>query len=145
MAFTLTVRNFRGLRHIEWSPSGVCALVGPNGSGKTTLIDVLQLLQDTKSRGFSKAIEEHGGAYALRHFAAREDEPVTFGLQAGETTWVFQPHVVIGPGGAHLPIREKLLKGGSVVYDQEKTDEEPWEGFVLGKGLRLFDLHPKAC
>ena len=41
MAFTLTVRNYRGLRSVQWSPSGVCALVGPNGSGKTTLIDAL--------------------------------------------------------------------------------------------------------
>jgi recombinational DNA repair ATPase RecF len=55
MEFTLSVRNFRGLRRVEWSPSGVCAVVGPNGSGKTTLIDVVQLLRD---------------AYGLRSFNA---------------------------------------------------------------------------
>ena len=135
MAFTLTVRNFRGLRHIEWSPSGVCALVGPNGSGKTTLIDVLQILQDTKSRSFSKAIEEHGGAYALRHFAAGTDEPVMFGLQAGEFRWEFQPRVSMGPGGAHLPIRERLLRDENVLHEEEETDEARWRGTILREVL----------
>jgi predicted ATPase len=111
MAFTLTVRNYRGLRHVEWSPSGVCALVGPNGSGKTTLIDVLQLLHDTRTRDFTKAVEAHGGAYGIRHFDAASDAPVEFGLRIGSANWIFQPEVRLGPGGAHLPVREKLTDG----------------------------------
>jgi len=135
MAFTLTVRNFRGLRHIEWSPSGVCALVGPNGSGKTTLIDVLQILQDTQSRGFSKAIEEHGGAYALRHFAAGADEPVMFGLQAGDFKWEFQPRVSMGPGGVHLPMRQMQVDGKEVIYREQGHDEAGWKGAILRENM----------
>ncbi len=118
MAFTLTVRNYRGLRRVEWSPSGVCALVGPNGSGKTTLIDVLQLLQDSQSRGFTKAIETHGGAYGFRHFDAPSDEPVRFGLQFGKANWFFEPELVLGPGGPHLPVQERLTDGGETLFDR---------------------------
>jgi predicted ATPase len=124
MAFTLTVRNFRGLRHVEWSPSGVCALVGPNGSGKTTLIDVLQLLKDaTRFSGFSKAIEEHGGAYGMRHFSAEAGEPISFEIQVGSIAWVFQPAAALGSGGAQFPVKERLSRHGVVFHDYDSTDE----------------------
>jgi predicted ATPase len=42
MGITLEARNYRGLRHVKWSPSGVCVLVGPNGSGKTTLLNLFE-------------------------------------------------------------------------------------------------------
>jgi predicted ATPase len=122
MAFTLSVRNYRGLRRVDWSPSGVCALVGPNGSGKTTLIDVLQLLQDARTYGFTKAIESHGGAYGLRHFAAPRDEPVTFNLRIGDASWTCTPSVVLGPGGASLPFWEKLIEGGTTLYGRGYED-----------------------
>ncbi|WP_164007872.1 AAA family ATPase [Pyxidicoccus trucidator] len=118
MEFTLEVHNFRGLRRVEWTPSGVCAVVGPNGSGKTTLIDVLQLLSDATGYGFTKALEQHGGAYGLRHFEAPSDEPVLFGVRLGTAHWVLQPEVSLGPGGARLPFNEKLLDGNTVVYEQ---------------------------
>lgn len=41
--WTLTVRNFRNLRDVEWSPSGVCLLVGPNGSGKSSILGALDI------------------------------------------------------------------------------------------------------
>ncbi|HYO58077.1 AAA family ATPase [Archangium sp.] len=118
MAFTLSVRNYRGLRRVEWSPSGVCALVGPNGSGKTTLIDVLQLLQDATTYGLSKAIEEHGGAYGLHHFAAPQDEPISFELRVGSASWEVQPEVSLGPGGARLPFWEKLSDGERTFFEK---------------------------
>ncbi|HLL04043.1 MAG TPA: AAA family ATPase [Myxococcaceae bacterium] len=121
MAFTLTVQNFRGLRRVQWSPSGVCALVGPNGSGKTTLIDVLQILQDAQAQGFAKAIEEHGGAYGMRFFGAPKSEPVVFKLQVGKSAWEFQPQLSMGPGGAQLVVREKLLDGIRRFFEFEGT------------------------
>jgi predicted ATPase len=132
MGFTLTVQNFRGLRRVEWSPSGVCALVGPNGSGKTTLIDVLQILQDTRAQGFAKAIEEHGGAYGMRFFGAPESEPVVFKLQVGEAAWEFQPRLSMGPGGALLIITEKVFDEGRRRYESEGI----WE---LANKLKLDD------
>jgi predicted ATPase len=124
MGFTLSVRNYRGLRRVEWSPSGVCALVGPNGSGKTTLIDVLQLLQDASRSGFAKAISMHGGAYGLRHFKAERDEPVIFNLRVEDASWEVRPQLSLGPGGARLPRRERVTLGEEV-HDAEAFEEEP--------------------
>ncbi|MFP2907646.1 AAA family ATPase [Pyxidicoccus sp. 3LFB2] len=118
MEFTLEVRNFRGLRRVEWTPSGVCAVVGPNGSGKTTLIDVLELLGDAVGDGFTKALEQHGGAYGLRHFDAPSEEPVLFSVRLGAAHWMLQPEVSLGPGGARLPYSEKLLDGDTVIYER---------------------------
>jgi predicted ATPase len=132
MGFTLSVRNYRGLRRVDWSPSGVCALVGPNGSGKTTLIDVLQLLQDAYRSGFTKAIAGHGGAYGLRHFEAQKDEPISFELSVEGASWEFSPEVFLGPGGARLPYYERLMAGDELVFE---FDSRGAEGDVDG----LFD------
>lgn len=122
MEFTLSVRNFRGLLRVEWSPSGVCAVVGPNGSGKTTLIDVLQLLRDAYRSGFARAIELHGGAYGFRHFKAPREEPVAFGVRVGSASWGVQPEVALGPGGARLPFAEKLVDGEEVLFERASGD-----------------------
>jgi predicted ATPase len=82
MRFTLQVRNFRGLRDIAWSPSGVCALVGPNGSGKTTLLDVPALLRDALDRGLARALEQHGGIANARNVHAADAEPYHFLVMA---------------------------------------------------------------
>ncbi len=119
MAFSLSVRNYRGLRRVDWSPSGVCALVGPNGSGKTTLIDVLQLLKDTYSNGFTKAINLHGGAYGLRHFEAQKDEQISFKLQVEDALWEFMPGISLGPGGARLPLYESLADGDDILFEHD--------------------------
>jgi hypothetical protein len=40
----LTVRRFRGIRHLRWSPrSPIACLVGPGDSTKTTILDALEL------------------------------------------------------------------------------------------------------
>jgi predicted ATPase len=80
MPFTLTVDNYRALRHVEWSPEGVCALVGPNGAGKSTLLDVLLLLRHTFEFGLTQALNQHGGMDNLRSFESDPDERVAFKL-----------------------------------------------------------------
>jgi predicted ATPase len=155
MAFTLSVRNYRGLRRVEWSPSGVCALVGPNGSGKTTLIDVLQLIQDAHRGGLARAITQHGGAYGLRHFAAQGDEPVSFCIQFGSVSWTFQPEVFLGPGGAQIPLREKLVDGDRVLFERDSREatlstdrlqlsqffDSPWEGDAVVEFTELISTY----
>jgi predicted ATPase len=140
MAFTLSVRNYRSLRRVEWSPSGVCALVGPNGSGKTTLIDVLQLLRDVHRCGLARAITLHGGAYGLRHFAAQRDEPVVFSLRVGDAIWEVQPSSTLGPGGARLPLQVSLRDGERTVFEWASVEEsEPDRLSPLGVMSGLDD------
>ncbi|PTL83030.1 AAA family ATPase [Vitiosangium sp. GDMCC 1.1324] len=140
MAFSLSVRNYRGLRRVDWSPSGVCALVGPNGSGKTTLIDVLQLLQDANRSGFSKAIIGHGGAYGLRHFEAPRDEPVVFNLRVEDASWEARPEVFLGPGGARLPSREVLTVGEDIINEGEFEAEAEYSESALQEALRSTEV-----
>jgi predicted ATPase len=91
MRFRLKVRNYRGLREINWSPEGVCALVGPNGSGKTTLLDVLALLRDALDRGLARALEEHGGIANARNVDALEGAPCDFEIGVQEIHWTLAP------------------------------------------------------
>ncbi len=91
MGFHLTVHNFRGLRYIDWSPEGVCALVGPNGSGKTTLLDVLALLRDAIDRGLARAFEEHGGIASSRNVYAPDNKDFGFQIGIGDVHWRMVP------------------------------------------------------
>ena len=86
MPFTLTVRNYRALRRVEWSPQGVCALVGPNGAGKSTLLDALLLLRHTFEFGLVQALNQHGGLDNLRSFESAPGERVGLSLSWGEPT-----------------------------------------------------------
>lgn len=87
MPFKLEVRNYRALRHTEWSPRGVSVLVGPNGAGKSTLLDVLQLLRHSFELGLSRALNQRGGTANLRHFDAAPEEEITFSIQVGPARW----------------------------------------------------------
>ncbi len=96
--FTLSVRGYRGLRNVSWSPSGVCALVGPNGSGKSTLLNVLALLRDALASSLAHAFERHGGLATVRFFGAKADEEIEFGLQVEQFRWVLRPKDFSGIG-----------------------------------------------
>jgi predicted ATPase len=115
MSFRLQVRNYRGLRAIDWSPDGVCALVGANGSGKTTLLDVPALLGDALDRGLARALEEHGGIANARNMYAGAGEPYDFEITLGDVTWRLAP--VLAESGFRP--EERLTIGGRVVISRE--------------------------
>jgi predicted ATPase len=114
MPFRLQVRNYRGLRAIDWSPEGVCALVGPNGSGKTTLLDVPALLGDALDRGLARALESHGGIKA-RNLYAPEREPYDFTITLGDTVWRLAPFLA----ESGFRSEENLVVDGSMVFTRE--------------------------
>jgi predicted ATPase len=111
MSFRLQVRNYRGLRAVDWSPEGVCALVGANGSGKTTLLDVPALLRDALERGLARALEDHGGVANARNLYATNGEPYSFRVVLDDIDWRLAPLLT------HLGFRseEQLVVGGSTV------------------------------
>jgi energy-coupling factor transporter ATP-binding protein EcfA2 len=87
MGFTLEVDNYRALRKVRWSPSGVCAVTGPNGSGKTTLLSVLEFLRHFLERGIQSAAELTGGAFGVRHQHASAGEFASLRLMILDWTW----------------------------------------------------------
>ncbi len=84
----LCLRNFRGLRVVDWSPEGVCLIAGPNGSGKTTLIEGMLFLSDAFHSGLSAAVRRQRGADAFRHLRAHDDEPVGLDIHVGDASWL---------------------------------------------------------
>src|SRR3990172_961197 len=97
----LVVANYRGIRHAEWAPSGVCVLTGANGSGKTTLLSVLELLKNVYERGIAKAVEFSGGVAELRNRDAPLEEPTLLRLELGQLAWELRPS--IGSYGIQMP------------------------------------------
>ncbi len=115
MSFRLRVRNYRGLRVVDWSPEGVCALVGANGSGKTTLLDVPALLGDAIDRGLARALEDHGGIANARNMYAGEREPYDFEVQLDDVIWHLAP--VLADSGFRP--EETITVDGEVVVSRD--------------------------
>lgn len=88
MSITLTIQNYRGLRDISCTvPSGVSIVVGPNGAGKTTLLKVPELFRHAFNRGWSPAVEQHGGLHGYKSVLAEPGELVRLRLERSELTW----------------------------------------------------------
>lgn len=141
MPLTLHLRNFRGLRRVDWElEPGVSLLVGPNGSGKTTLLSALVFLAQVFAGGFSTALRASGAAGALRHFDAEGDEPVCLGLDLGELKW----RVELGVQGptVHPNPGETLGRGDTVLVHRAlyaETFSLDTRDFQPRKEIRIED------
>lgn len=128
--FTLTIRNLRGLRHIQWSPEGVSLLIGPNGAGKSTVILALKLLRTAFDRGLPEAVAlVLGGSEGLKHTDAEEDEPTLLQVELDDLCWRVQL-VPRGPSVDHLA-DETLTVSGRTVFKRDslgnfEVDGERW-------------------
>jgi predicted ATPase len=117
-AFTLTIDNLRGLRHVRWSPRGLCLLVGANGAGKSTLLLALKLLRVALDRGLPEATTlVLGGSQGLKHLEAADDEAVRLGVELGALRWQLslRPR---GPTVDYLA-EEALYDGDQLIYQRD--------------------------
>lgn len=110
--WTLTSQDFRVLRNVRWSPSGVCLLSGPNGAGKSSMLDALKFLQIAAIRGLPEAVRLVGGGALLRRLGAEPKAPVRLGLSLGDLRWEIQLPV---EGGSIHPNHGEVIKHGSNV------------------------------
>jgi predicted ATPase len=115
-AIRVETRNFRALRWTDWTPSGVCVLVGPNGSGKTTLLTLLEFLRNAYLRSAPSAIDHIGGVYGLRSWGVPEEEPVLVAFTVGDLRWELQ----LTAQGPTLSERlgERVTRGDEVVLSR---------------------------
>ncbi len=80
---TLTVRNFRALRNVEFKRlTPLTVLLGPNGSGKSTVFDVFAFLAECFQSGLRGAWDKRGRAREIKTRGA--GGPVTIQIQYRE-------------------------------------------------------------
>lgn len=115
MGFTLEVDNYRALRKVRWSPSGVCAITGPNGAGKTTLLSAVEFLRHFLERGIQAAVEFSGGAASLKHQLSTRDEEVSLRLGYGECQWMATP--LLTP--PFFTMRERVWVDSALVAEKD--------------------------
>jgi predicted ATPase len=116
MKITLKVDNYRGLKRVQWTPAGVCAVTGANGSGKTTLLSVFDFLKYVYERGVGTAVDFSGGANGLKHDEALPEEQIVIDLEVGSLQWTLRP--VPEGAGIRFPLSESVLVDGNVVLEQ---------------------------
>jgi predicted ATPase len=146
MPITLKARNFRGLRQLSWTPSGVCVLVGPNGSGKTTALSLFEFLHHAFHRGLLAAVDLSGGMWGLRHLQAPPDEPLSLALAIGDLRWELTlsvRRVSLDPHpGERITRGENLLLERAMFSDSATYQGQnfAWDGDRLGLQV-LSDMH----
>lgn len=129
MGFTLDVHNYRALRKVRWSPSGVCAVTGPNGSGKTTLLSAIEFLRHLLERGIQAAVEFSGGTASIKHQQALPQDGIRLFLEQGQCSWV----VYVSMHPPSIEIGERLRIGDQAVARQDPHSP----AFVLERELTV--------
>lgn len=150
----LTVKGFRSLRDVRWTPGRLNVLIGPNGSGKSNLLQAVELLAKGVQGKLSDAIVRQGGMGSLL-WDARESfltwevrlddaggQDLVYHLdlwQLGKTsnykvefeylTAGTDGHVDRSPGGRPLVLKSDE---GTVPYPDPVPDDQPLVALVAG-------------
>ena len=69
MGISLELRNYRCFHKVDWSPSGVCVVVGSNGAGKTTLLSSFDFVRNVYRQSLSSALYFNGGSVGRSQLA----------------------------------------------------------------------------
>ncbi|MGM0575153.1 MAG: AAA family ATPase [Myxococcota bacterium] len=135
-AFSLTVQNLRGLRGVEWTPEGVCLLVGANGAGKTTVFLTLKMLRAAVARGLPEAVRlVFGGSHGLKHRDASDDEAIRVGVESDGLRWSIQ----LTPRGTSVDYltEEVLVDGDEEIFRRDGLGKFTYRGKPLESDERL--------
>jgi predicted ATPase len=136
MRITLETTNYRTLRRVHWSPSGVCVVVGANGAGKTTLLTLFEFLRNAFQRRASDALAALGGVWGLRSWGTSEEDPVRVALTAENLRWELQL-LTRGPTLAD-ELGEKVTQGSDVLLSRAPLSKHvTYNGEEIQCGERL--------
>src|SRR5262245_26689572 len=111
-SWALTIRDFRVLSEVRWSPEGVCLVAGANGAGKTTLLRALQFVRGAYQAGVEDTLRFVGGSY-LRRVGAPRSAPVHLELEIGDVCWALD--LPVEGMSIHPYYGEQLTRAGDVV------------------------------
>ncbi len=113
---TLSAKRFRVLENLNWSPDGLCLLVGANGSGKTTTLYLLRFLRNFFEGGQEKAFLSIDGGH-IRTRGLVEDGPVELELAVGEIRWRLR--LPLSDSGITGTYGETLQRGDETILHAE--------------------------
>jgi predicted ATPase len=131
--WSLALQDFRALRKVRWSPSGVCLLAGPNGSGKSSLLQALVFLRSAATRGILEAVRLTGGGAFLRRLGAEPHAPVRLALSIGDLRWEIE--LAVEGGSIHPNHGESIARGEDVLARRAMYSADVF----LGTEQRLAD------
>ncbi|OQY47379.1 MAG: hypothetical protein DRR08_31145 [Candidatus Parabeggiatoa sp. nov. 2] len=114
MAFRVQITNYRVLQSIDFTPEGVCLIVGANGCGKTTLLSGIELLRNPFEQGFDNALTLTGSTSGFTHFNSPPGAPTRLAIETADLRWELSP--IMNSTGIVYPIPEKLIQGNSIQF-----------------------------
>jgi predicted ATPase len=135
----LTAQDLNVLSRVDWSPEGVCLVVGPNGSGKTTLLQALAFLRDAFQRGVTEAVRAHGGPAGFRRVGAEGAPEVVLRAAIGDLSWELR--LPVNDDSVHELPGESVALGGKVLL-RRGAYQADW---YLGRNLRAPDPDGRTC
>lgn len=112
MSFRLKATQYKPLRHFDWAPRGVCALVGPNGSGKTTALWTPEVLRLAMAADFVHALTYVGGSAEIRTIGATDEEPTEVVIEVGDLSWRVRPAL-------SNRVWEQVWDGGTMLVERD--------------------------
>ena len=115
----ITIRNYKSLRDVSFSPSPLSVLVGPNAAGKSNFADAIGFLSEVYSFGLETAIARKGGYenIALRR-QRRSKAPIEF--EVGITLETEETRRLLGGGLSRiLKLPTKLVHSFSITTKGE--------------------------
>jgi predicted ATPase len=115
VSFHLQIKNYRVLQSVDFTPDGVCLIVGPNGCGKTTLLSVIELLRYAFKEGFGNALYHYGGPWG---FDLSPDTQTNLMIEKAGFRWELKPTVT--SNGVIYPIEETMTKDNSTLFAVEQ-------------------------
>ena len=74
MPLRIRTTNYKALRHIDFTPEGVCAITGPNGSGKSTLLYAVEVLRLAMEEDLGRALRWAGDSSNLKSYGSSPAE-----------------------------------------------------------------------
>lgn len=85
---SISIRNFRALRSVDFAAKEINVVFGPNGAGKTTFLDALNFLRECLSRGPGEAASErHHGIGLLTDGLEEGDNRILIGFDTPSASY----------------------------------------------------------
>jgi predicted ATPase len=114
MEWELSLKNWRGIKSLQWKPFGVSLLTGPNGSGKTSVLSALRFLKHAYTRDVATALSLEGNIPSLRHLDCDDNQTIEITLSLNSMAWKIS--LAVDGSGIHAYQGERFTDKEEVLF-----------------------------